>query len=357
MYHADRVRETTTTTGTGTLTLAGAVAQHQTFNGPVGIGDQCEYFILDANGTGWQTAVGTLLTSTTLSRDINLDGSSGRGNAISLSAGTHQVVLTFSADRANKALVFGDVFLDYVVSGLVLPITSGSLAGTLSAGVAYVIGQRVVKGAQAHTYTASKDTYVDLNNVGLLTYSAVSNGAGAPALTSNSIRLGYVVTNGSVITSAVQTGKDSLGNWMYNTVRAAHCRLLQTVGQSIASATATAMPFAAGTEMYDNDGLHSVSVNNSRATVAHRGCYDISGQVYFLAMSGAGTCSALIYIDGLEAAGLESSGYSPGAGTYVPVHTGGKRILEAGQYVELFAVHTVTGSQSMVGELSLTRVG
>src|ERR1700687_1589881 len=131
MYFPPRVRETTTTTGTGTVTLAGAVAQCQTFQSRVQVGDKCPYVLLDANGTGWEEGEGTLATSTTLSRDTIFQ-SSNSDAAITLSSGTHKVFLPFNSDSANKRYVAGDGFIDHVVSGLALPTTSGNLTGSLS---------------------------------------------------------------------------------------------------------------------------------------------------------------------------------------------------------------------------------
>jgi hypothetical protein len=98
------------------------------------------------------------------------------------------------------SLVYADLIADVVISGLA-GSTSGTLSMTMTAGVAYVIGQRVSVASTPHTYTASKDTYVDLSNTGVLTYVEVANGAGAPAVTSNSLRLFKVVSNGTAITT------------------------------------------------------------------------------------------------------------------------------------------------------------
>jgi hypothetical protein len=62
-------------------------------------------------------------------------------------------------------------------------------------------GYYVEKDATAHTYTASRDTYVDLSQTGIYAYSAVANGATEPATTANSIRLAKVVTGATDVTS------------------------------------------------------------------------------------------------------------------------------------------------------------
>lgn len=87
---ADRVQETTTTTGTGTLTLAGAAMQYQSFNAGIGSGNVTYYGLLDANGTAWETGIGTMTSSTTLARTTILESSNSNA-AISLSTGTHTV--------------------------------------------------------------------------------------------------------------------------------------------------------------------------------------------------------------------------------------------------------------------------
>jgi len=277
VFYADRVRETTTTTGTGAITLAGAVAQYQSFQSRVFVGDTCEYVILDANGTGWEVGLGTLTASTTLARTTVYE-SSNSDSQIALSSGTHKVFLTFSSHGGNARLVQADTFIDCIASGLVLPATSASLGGTITAGSAYVIGQRIAKGALAHTYTASKDTYVDLGNDGTVTFNAVNNGAGAPALTANSIRLGFVTTGASTITGATTAAKDSLGNWMGNIHSKPACMLLLASGsQSIANNAATTIQFGAGTEQLDNSAMHSTVTNNTRITVPSAGVYSVSG--------------------------------------------------------------------------------
>jgi len=89
---------------------------------------------------------------------------------------------------------------DFVYTGLLAP-TSASLVSTTTAGTAYIEGWRVVKAATPKTYTASKDTYVDLSSNGTFTYSEVALGGTAPSVASNSIRLFKAVTSGTAITS------------------------------------------------------------------------------------------------------------------------------------------------------------
>lgn len=96
----DRVRETTTTTGTGTVTLGGAVTGFQAFS-VIGDANTCYYAIVGT--TEWEVGLGTYtLSGTTLSRDTILESSNG-GTAVSFSAGTKDVFVTYPAERAVLA--------------------------------------------------------------------------------------------------------------------------------------------------------------------------------------------------------------------------------------------------------------
>lgn len=107
----------------------------------------------------------------------------------------------------------------YVASGGIIAISAG-LIGTFSNIVFYYGGLRQVKtGVPNKTYTASKDTYVDITSAGVVSYNEVANGAAAPALAALSIRLAKVVTSGAAITSIVQTASDgpATNNLIYPT--------------------------------------------------------------------------------------------------------------------------------------------
>lgn len=93
------------------------------------------------------------------------------------------------------------------------PSTSGTLVGASGTAISFVAEpagptRRAVGINEAHTYTASKDTYVDLNYDGSWSYSQVANGAGAPALSVNARRQWKVVTDGTSITSVVDLRTD-----------------------------------------------------------------------------------------------------------------------------------------------------
>lgn len=93
---ADRVKETSTTTGTGTYSLAGAVAGYRTFVSAIASGATVTYCAED--GTNWEVGQGVFTDATpdTLTRATIL-ASSNSGSAVSWSAGTRNIFLTFTA--------------------------------------------------------------------------------------------------------------------------------------------------------------------------------------------------------------------------------------------------------------------
>jgi hypothetical protein len=88
-----------------------------------------------------------------------------------------------------------------LVSGAI-PATSITLISNISSGVAYILGIRIVIPTTSHTYTASSDTYFDIAPVGTLVFTTVANGAVAPAIATNHLRISKVVTNATAIITA-----------------------------------------------------------------------------------------------------------------------------------------------------------
>mgnify|MGYP000054638441 FL=1 len=84
--------------------------------------------------------------------------------------------------------------LNYVASGLVLPVGSG-LTQTLSPGIAMVAGVALNVTPTAHAYTASRDTFVSLDGSGTMTY--VERALDAPVGTISGMLLGKARTDAS----------------------------------------------------------------------------------------------------------------------------------------------------------------
>jgi hypothetical protein len=140
-------------------------------------------------------------------------------------------------DTSNSITTFrSEAMYNFVASGLVWTGDNygGGLTGSMTAGVVYVGGVRVVVGAvAAYAFTASKDTYIDVTSAGVVTYNAVSNNAASPALAAGSIRIAIMVSGATIaaVTSINQgqnnktlpaassvpyTKTDSLGNVICN---------------------------------------------------------------------------------------------------------------------------------------------
>jgi len=153
--------------------------------------------------------------------------SDGRGWAGS-SASSHlqgSTVIMAPVDEWFKGLADGTLSTDplrpvlapnFVYSGGTVAQSAG-LVGTFSNIVFYLNGQQYTGSSIANkTYTASKDTYVDVTAASggavSVTYTEVANGAASPSLAANYVRIAKVATNGSAITSVTQSGLDSLGN-------------------------------------------------------------------------------------------------------------------------------------------------
>lgn len=119
-----------------------------------------------------------------------------------------------SKAEAAKHLVIADMINDFAVSGNV-PSTSTTLTTTIPEQIAYVLGQRVDKTSEDHTFTASTDTYIDLGTNGAYTYVEVANAAAEPAVTANSMRMFKVVTDASTITTVtdMRTTKPKLNKY------------------------------------------------------------------------------------------------------------------------------------------------
>jgi hypothetical protein len=113
-----------------------------------------------------------------------------------------------SDNSTTHRVVRDETLADHVTSGGVWSGDSygSTRAASMTALVCYIDGYRLSVGAvTARSFTASKDTYVDVLRTGLvgsLVYTEVANNAASPALAANSIRLGIIVTGVGSIASA-----------------------------------------------------------------------------------------------------------------------------------------------------------
>lgn len=167
------------------------------------------------------------------------------------------------ATTANPNTLLSAISVPFVQSGVVWTTVSG-LAGTMSGGTIYYNGTPVtVNSIASHTFTASEDTYIDVDKSGNVAYSGVSNGSSSPSLTANSIRVAKVITSGSAITSVVLNGSDTLGNIIYPVggltpaLMQNPCKFSVYRNASLSQAQNTIIVF--DTKIYDSGANYSVS--------------------------------------------------------------------------------------------------
>lgn len=127
-------------------------------------------------------------------------------------------LVNIPAGPASPVTRDSEHFFDHVASGLV--ITGDAYASTrnasMTAGVCYINGRRIsLSAVVARTYTASRDTYVDVldngDGTGTLVYTEVTNNNASPSLAANSIRIGIVVTGASNIASVASINQGQEG--------------------------------------------------------------------------------------------------------------------------------------------------
>lgn len=107
---ADRVQETTSTTGTSDYTLLGAETGFQSFGAVMSDADTTYYAITD--DTDWEVGIGTYSTTgPTLARTTILSSSNSNA-AVSWSAGTKKIFLSYAAERAVYLDESGDLSVD-----------------------------------------------------------------------------------------------------------------------------------------------------------------------------------------------------------------------------------------------------
>ena len=128
---ADRVKETTTTAGTGTVTLLGAAPGFQSF-AVIGNSNTTYYTIAGQTTSEWEVGIGTYtLAGTLLARTTVLSNSSAtQPSALSFSAGTKDVFVTYPSERA---VIGGE---GYVENAATVAVSSTITAGNnaMSAG-------------------------------------------------------------------------------------------------------------------------------------------------------------------------------------------------------------------------------
>lgn len=108
-------------------------------------------------------------------------------------------------DLQDASTQAADVFADFVEAGGGVWSQTSGLTGAMTSGNIWYQGKEyAISAIASKAFTASKDTYVDIDSADTVTYVEVANGAAEPAVTASSVRVAKVVTDGSGITSIDQ---------------------------------------------------------------------------------------------------------------------------------------------------------
>lgn len=187
-----------------------------------------------------QAGAHTAITATSLAATGDISSSAGK---ITTTAVGKLEDRGIALDTYRAGMVF-----NYVVSGGVWTAdAAGSTRNASMTAITVMINGQLLNSTNsaglaavtARTFTASKDTYIDILNTagaGTIVYTEATNDAASPALAANSIRIGIVVTAAGSIASAAKInqgqitatsptissnillgGLDSLGNSIYQT--------------------------------------------------------------------------------------------------------------------------------------------
>jgi len=133
----------------------------------------------------------------------NISGASTGTNQSSGQIQADTIAEENMADDANPRIrTYEGAACEFVYTGLLPSTTSGTLIGSIPSGTAYPAGYRIKKASStAHTFTASKWTWIDLDKNGNFNYLEQAIGSSAPSVTADAIRLARVSTDSAQIST------------------------------------------------------------------------------------------------------------------------------------------------------------
>ena len=148
-----------------------------------------------------QLATSADLTTTKYNLDHNTIYTDYNGSIQSANLAADTVAEVDMADDANPRIrTYEGAACEFTYTGH-QPATDSDLTSDISAGTSYPRGFRCVTSATSRTYTASRWTFVDIDQNCNFQFSEVAIDAATPSVAANSIRLSRVSTDGTTIAS------------------------------------------------------------------------------------------------------------------------------------------------------------
>lgn len=335
------------------------------------------------NDTNGNEVIVTPATASAVNEITVTNAATGNAPSISATGGDSAVNLNLRGKGLAKTVTIGagatNIYLaNYVSSGCIwtADAAGSTRLASMTAGVVVVGGNPItVAAVTSRTFTASRDTYVDVldngDSTGLVVYTEVTNNAASPALAANSIRIATVVTAAGsiaastaigqggyanispVISSQVFKGFDSLGNKIYpkgpSTPAIAQNPYMFNVhlaANQTGIADVTATKVAWDTKKFDT-GANFDTTTNRRFTAPVAGFYQINAQIDLLSPGNTMVASIFYLYKNGSNTHLFHDVY-PNVGVGNQVNTSGSLSeliqLAAGDYLEIFVYADVTSS-------------
>ena len=123
------------------------------------------------------------------------------------------------------------------------------------------------------------------------------------------------------------------------------CRVGKSVAQSINNNTTTAITFdtETGSDLYDNDALHSISASTSRITVTRKGIWHIGAFILF-DQSATGLRDVTLRANGATTVAIQRQNATSSATITNYVTVNADMYLDDGEYVEALGLQTSGGA-------------
>jgi hypothetical protein len=340
---ADRVLDTSTSTGTGALVVSGSSPNgYRTFSTVMSVGDTCYYSVQHQTLNEWETGTATYSSSNTLTR-TTVASSSNANAAVSFSAGTKDVSITFLASKSVQSDPSGQVINS---GGSYIRTTFTATAGQTSFTASYTVNyvQVYVNGILLNSadYTATTGTTVVL----------ASAAAAGDIVDVIALNIGTFTGN---VTVSGSPSSGQIATWTSATSIQGTTILPTANGGTGASLS----PTTAGNTIFTTDGtnwsstqkiVQGTAVSASGTSVTFTGIPSWAKRitVMFNGVSTSGTSNTLVRIG---SGSIQSSGYLSGLG-YVTTTSSGMLNNATG-----FIVHGANAAEVQSGMFIITSLG